>query len=58
MVTSHGTLEEILEGMSAGADDYLVKPLDPDDLQARLIPAARVTSLHRRLRNSRASSRC
>ncbi len=49
MVTSHGTLEEILEGMSAGADDYLLKPLDPEDLQARLIPAARVTSLHRRL---------
>jgi two-component system chemotaxis response regulator CheY len=49
MITSHGKLEEILEGMSAGADDYLVKPLDPDDLQARLIPAARVTSLHRRL---------
>jgi len=49
MVTGQGSLEEILEGMSAGADDYLVKPLDPDDLEARLIPAARVTSLHRRL---------
>ena len=49
MVTGQGALDEILEGMSAGADDYLVKPLDPDDLEARLIPAARVTSLHRRL---------
>ena len=49
MVTSHGALDEVLEGMSAGADDYLVKPLDPDDLQARLIPAARVTALHRQL---------
>jgi diguanylate cyclase (GGDEF)-like protein len=49
MVTSHGAAGEVLEGMGAGADDYLVKPLDPDDLQARLIPAARVTNLHRRL---------
>ena len=49
MVTSQGGHEEILEGMSAGADDYLLKPLDSDDLQARLIAAARVTSLHRQL---------
>jgi diguanylate cyclase (GGDEF)-like protein len=49
MVTSHGNLDEILEGMSAGADDYLVKPLDSEDLQARLVAAARVTTLHRRL---------
>ena len=39
--------------MSAGADDYLVKPLDSDDLQARLIAAARVTSLHRQLADQR-----
>jgi two-component system cell cycle response regulator len=53
MVTSQGGLDEILEGMSAGADDYLVKPLDLDDLQARLIAAARVTSLHRQLAQQR-----
>ena len=53
MVTSQGGLDEILEGMSAGADDYLVKPLDSDDLQARLIAAARVTSLHRQLAEQR-----
>jgi two-component system, cell cycle response regulator len=38
-----------LQGMQAGADDYLVKPLDVDELQLRLIAAARVTALHRRL---------
>jgi diguanylate cyclase (GGDEF) domain len=53
MVSGQGLLDEILEGMSAGADDYLVKPLDPDDLQARLIAAARVTSLHRQLGRQR-----
>ncbi len=41
--------QHALEGMEAGADDYLTKPLDFDDLRARLIVAARVTALHRRL---------
>ena len=53
MLTGHGSSDEILEGMSAGADDYLVKPLRPDDLHARLIAADRVTSLHRRLADRR-----
>ena len=49
MVTSHGAPDDILEGMNSGADDYLVKPLDPDDLGARLIAAGRVTALYRQL---------
>jgi two-component system chemotaxis response regulator CheY len=53
MVSGQRGLDEILEGMSAGADDYLVKPLDHDDLQARLVAAARVTSLHRQLAHQR-----
>jgi diguanylate cyclase (GGDEF)-like protein len=53
MVTKQGGLDEILEGMSAGADDYLVKPLDCDDLAARLIAAGRVTALHRQLMQQR-----
>lgn len=39
----------IVEGMEAGADDYLLKPFDPDQLAARLIAAERVTSLYRAL---------
>jgi two-component system cell cycle response regulator len=46
MVTGQGALDQILEGMNAGADDYLVKPLDPDNLKVRLVAATRVTSLH------------
>ncbi len=53
MVTGQGGLDEILEGMSAGADDYLVKPLNCDDLAARLIAAGRVTALHRQLTQQR-----
>jgi signal transduction histidine kinase len=49
MVTNQGSRDQIVEGVEAGADDYLLKPLDPDDLRTRLIAAARVTSLHRTL---------
>jgi diguanylate cyclase (GGDEF)-like protein len=40
--------------MEAGADDYLKKPFDADDLTARLIAAARVVRLHERLDAHRA----
>ena len=41
--------EYLLEGMEAGADDYLSKPLDREELRVRLTAAARVTSLHRKM---------
>jgi len=41
--------EHVLEGMSAGADDYLIKPVDSFAVQTRLIAAERVTGLHREL---------
>jgi two-component system, cell cycle response regulator len=49
MVTSQKGLDQVIEGMTAGADDYLIKPLNPNDLRGRLIAAARVTNLHRQL---------
>jgi DNA-binding response OmpR family regulator len=49
MVSGHRGFDKILEGMGAGADDYLVKPVESDALKARLIAADRVTSLHRQL---------
>jgi two-component system cell cycle response regulator len=54
LVTSHGGRQDVFEGMDAGADDYLIKPLDPHDLQARLVAAARVTALHLQLARQRA----
>ena len=53
MITSQGAADEVFEGMSAGVDDYLVKPLNTDDLEGRLIAAQRVTSLHRELAQQR-----
>jgi diguanylate cyclase (GGDEF)-like protein len=41
--------ERVLEGMSAGADDYLTKPVDSFSVQTRLVAAERVTHLHGRL---------
>ncbi|HEX2182857.1 MAG TPA: diguanylate cyclase [Rubrobacteraceae bacterium] len=48
-LTALGDRDHLLMGLEAGADDYLSKPLDRDELQVRLISALRVTQLHRRL---------
>jgi diguanylate cyclase (GGDEF)-like protein len=47
--TARDAKKSLMDGMEAGADDYLAKPLDEADLAARLVAAARVTALHRRL---------
>jgi two-component system, cell cycle response regulator len=49
LATGLDSRRDVLEGMSAGADDYLVKPVDPFELRVRLLVAERVTALHRRL---------
>ena len=48
-LTALGDKKHLLEGMQAGADDYLAKPFDREELQVRLIAASRVKSLHRQL---------
>lgn len=45
-LTSLRHQREIFEGIESGADDYLLKPLDYNELQMRLMVAARITSLH------------
>jgi diguanylate cyclase (GGDEF)-like protein len=40
---------DVISGMEAGADDYLIKPLDAEELKLRLHVASRVTALHRQL---------
>ncbi len=45
--------EHAVAGMKAGADDYLTKPVDLDELALALIAAERVTRLHRELAEAR-----
>lgn len=54
LVTVLGAQEEILEGMHAGADDYLARPVDTFELQTRLIAAERTAALHHRLADTAA----
>jgi two-component system cell cycle response regulator len=46
VLTSLADKRHVMKGMRAGADDYLTKPLDIDDLEARMAAAERVTALH------------
>ncbi|MEN9982634.1 MAG: hypothetical protein RI918_603 [Pseudomonadota bacterium] len=36
MITSKGLIADRIKGLDAGADDYMVKPCDPNELLARL----------------------
>jgi diguanylate cyclase (GGDEF)-like protein len=54
LLTSLGDSGYVIRAMEAGADDYLRKPFEADDLRARLIAAARVTELHARLNTQQA----
>ena len=49
LLTAHGTKENIIEGLRAGADDYLVKPFHPEELQARILVGLRAMTSQERL---------
>ena len=49
LLTALSDKEHLFAGLEAGADDYLAKPLDRQELQVRLIAAARLTALYQQL---------
>src|SRR5690242_11425811 len=52
LVTANSGLDEIVRGLDAGADDYVVKPYRVDELRARVRSCLRVKSLHDSLRRA------
>ncbi len=48
LLTALGDQQHHLHGRKSGADDYLSKPFDMEDLAARMVTAERVITLHRR----------
>lgn len=48
LVTSHGSPQDTVEGLSAGADDFVAKPFHPSELIARVRVGERIVSLETR----------
>ena len=49
LLTSLESKERVVAGLEAGADDYLIKPFDPEELRARINVGVRVLALQERL---------
>lgn len=47
LLTARDRREDIIAGLQAGADDYVTKPFDREELRARLQVGARILELHR-----------
>lgn len=52
LVTAQDGIDDVLEGFSAGADDYIRKPFDRSELLARIRAATRVRELYGELERS------
>ncbi|AJE03190.1 diguanylate cyclase [Geobacter pickeringii] len=52
LLTSQDSRENIIKGLEAGADEYLVKPVDPAELTVRLKTARRIIDLEGSLKQS------
>ncbi len=54
MLTGHATVDTAIEGMRLGAYDFLLKPLDTDDLNAKICKASEHKAEHEeRIRNAK-----
>ncbi len=49
LLTSKSEKQEVAKGLDAGADDFLIKPLEADELRARISAGARILDMQREL---------
>jgi len=57
LLTARGHKADIVEGLEAGADDYVTKPFDPYELRARLRAGRRIIELQEQLLSAREALR-
>ena len=57
LLTSKSQKEDLIEGMDAGADDYITKPFDQHELQVRLRAGKRLADLQAELLSAREALR-
>jgi two-component system chemotaxis response regulator CheY len=53
LLTARDNISDIVTGLNSGADDYLTKPFDPLELQARIMVGERILTLEDTLRQTR-----
>jgi diguanylate cyclase (GGDEF)-like protein len=53
LLTARGRQEEIIEGLEAGADDYITKPFDLQELKARVRAGKRILDLQEQIVSTR-----
>ncbi len=53
LLTARGQKDDLLRGLESGADDYLTKPFDAQELRARLRVGERILNLQRNLISAR-----
>ena len=57
LLTARGQKTDIVEGLEAGADDYVTKPFDPFELRARVRAGRRIVELQEQLLQAREALR-
>ena len=57
LLTAKDTAESVVEGLESGADDYLIKPFNPQELKARIRVGLRLLNLEDNLVQARESMR-